>query len=69
MFECHAVERDANAAYPIASEHYRMHDHKSPCLKSDFNEVLFVLELRELLCKNIKITTKFIFKKGSTHKK
>ena len=36
---------------------------KNP-LKSDFNEVLFVLESRELLCKNIQITTKFIFKKG-----
>ena len=38
-------------------------------LKSDFNEVLFVLESRELPCKNIKITTKFISKKRSTHKK
>ena len=38
-------------------------------LKSDFNEVLFVLESGELLCKNIKITTICILKKGSTHKK
>ena len=38
-------------------------------LKLDFNEVLFVLVSRELLCKIIKITTKFIFKKGSHHKK
>ena len=40
-----------------------------PILKSDFNEVLFLFESRELLCKNIEITTKFIFNKGSTHKK
>ena len=38
-------------------------------LKSDFNEVLFVLESGEMLCKNIKITTICILKKGSTHKK
>ena len=38
-------------------------------LKSDFNAVLFVIESRELLCKNIKITTQCILKKDFTHKK
>ena len=33
------------------------------------NEVPFVLDLRELLYKNIKITTKCISKKKSTHQK
>ena len=42
---------------------------KKKDLKSDFNAVLFVLESGELLCKNIKITTICILKKGSTHKK
>ena len=37
-------------------------------LKSDFNAVLFVIKSRELLCKNIKITTVCILKKGFTHK-
>ena len=32
-------------------------------LKSDLNEVIFVLELWELLCKNIKNTTTCIFNK------
>ena len=38
-------------------------------LKSDFNEVLFVLESGELLYKHIQITTICILKKDSTHKK
>ena len=38
-------------------------------LKSDFNAVLFVIKSRELLCKNIKITTVCILKKGFTRKK
>ena len=38
-------------------------------LKSDLNKVIFVSELWELLCKDIKITTICIFKKNSTHKK
>ena len=37
-------------------------------LKSDFNEVLFVLESGELQCKIIKITPMFILEKDSTHK-
>ena len=37
-------------------------------LKSDLNEVLFVLELGELLGENIRITTTWIFKKIPTHK-
>ena len=38
-------------------------------LKSDFNKVLFVLKVGELICKNIKITTICISKDNSTHKK
>ena len=38
-------------------------------LKSDLNEVIFVLELWQLLCKNIRIKTICIFEKNSTHKK
>ena len=38
-------------------------------LKLDFNAVLFVIKSRELLCKNIKITTVCILKKGFTRKK
>ena len=38
-------------------------------LKSDLNEVLFVLELWELLCINNKIRNICNFKKNSTHKK
>ena len=63
----------------IHSHHHHLHvlacqifvlfSAKSFPLKSDFNEVLFVLESGELLCKNIKITTICILKKGSTHKK
>ena len=37
--------------------------------KSDFNEMLFVLEVGELLCKIIEITTLGIFKESSIHKK
>ena len=38
-------------------------------LKSDLNDVLFVLELGELLCINNKITTIYHFKDISTDKK
>ena len=38
-------------------------------LKSGLNEGLFVLKLWELICKSIKLTTIFIFKKYFTHKK
>ena len=38
-------------------------------LKSDLNEMVFVLELWELLCKNITVTTVCIFEKNPTYKK